>query len=43
MNEQENEIYNLEKQKLDLKHYEDLLYKGEFVKPVRVERVYDED
>jgi len=34
---------DLEKQRLDLKHYEDLLSKGEFVKPVRVERVYDED
>jgi hypothetical protein len=33
----------LEKQKMDLKHYEDLLSKGEFVEPVRVERVYDED
>ena len=34
---------DLEKQKLDLKHYEDLLSKGEFVKPVRVERVYDNE
>ena len=34
---------DLENRKVELKHYEDLLSKGEFVKPVRVERVYDNE
>jgi hypothetical protein len=34
---------DLEKQKLDLKHYECLLAEGSFVEPFRVQRVYDED